>query len=257
MTMMPTAAKDRLLDDPMLERIAKALRDAFGPRLVSALLFGSRARGDHQAESDYDVAVFLDGYERTHDRAILDRVRQSLGHDALSLQFRTSSKDGLAERTTLMFNIRREGVPLPGIAWPEVVAPPTAPHEEPTRPETRVLLDKSERWLANARTIRNAGVNTSAARDAYYAALYAARAFIFEERDLAPKTHSGTVTLFNDAAVRTGKMDEDLAAALSRGGHMRMDIDDEPIPTTTEQEAAAYVDRAAAFVAAVNKLLSK
>jgi hypothetical protein len=49
--MRPTAI---LRDDPKLARIADALRDAFGSRLVSALLFGSRARGDHRTDSDYE-----------------------------------------------------------------------------------------------------------------------------------------------------------------------------------------------------------
>lgn len=250
-------AETTLADDPMLVRMTAALREAFGTRLVSALLFGSRARGDQHAESDYDVAVFLEDYEHARDQAVLDRVRRLLGHDALSLQFRPYQKDGLAERTTLMFNIRREGIPLPGLGWPQVAAPPTVPDEGPMKPETKALLDKSERWLANARKIRNAGVNTSAAREAYYATLYAARAFIFEERNLAPKTHSDTVGLFGDAAVKTKKMDPDTAEIFTKGIHLKMDIDYEPIPTTTDEQAAAYVDRAATFVEAVSKLLSK
>jgi predicted nucleotidyltransferase len=47
--MRPTAV---LRDDPKLARIAGALRDAFGSRLASALLFGSCARGDHRVDSD-------------------------------------------------------------------------------------------------------------------------------------------------------------------------------------------------------------
>jgi predicted nucleotidyltransferase len=62
--MRPTAI---LYQDPKLARVADALRQTFDSRLVSALLFGSRARGDHRADSDYDVAVFLDGYDRARD----------------------------------------------------------------------------------------------------------------------------------------------------------------------------------------------
>jgi uncharacterized protein len=50
-----------LTDDPKLVRIAVALREAFGTRLVSALLFGSRARGDHRPDSDYDGGGFSHG----------------------------------------------------------------------------------------------------------------------------------------------------------------------------------------------------
>ena len=83
--MRPTAI---LRDDPKLARIADALRDAFGSRLASALLFGSRARGDHRADSDYDIAVFLDGYDHVCDSEILRQARETLGEDAFTAQFR-------------------------------------------------------------------------------------------------------------------------------------------------------------------------
>ncbi len=47
------------LDDPILERFRAALTEIYGNRLERVVLFGSRARGDAQPDSDYDVAVFL------------------------------------------------------------------------------------------------------------------------------------------------------------------------------------------------------
>src|SRR6202012_5592978 len=46
-------------NDPVLVRFRKALDEMYGSRLERVVLFGSRARGDAHAESDYDVAVFL------------------------------------------------------------------------------------------------------------------------------------------------------------------------------------------------------
>jgi predicted nucleotidyltransferase len=40
----------------------------YGPRLERVVLFGSRARGDAQPDSDYDVAVFLNGLDGSSDR---------------------------------------------------------------------------------------------------------------------------------------------------------------------------------------------
>jgi uncharacterized protein (UPF0332 family)/predicted nucleotidyltransferase len=248
----PTAG---LRDDPKLARIADTLREAFGARLVSALLFGSRARGDHRENSDYDVAVFLEDYDATRDRDIVRDTRDRLGEDAFSLQFWPFAKDGLAERTTLMFNIRNEAVPLPGFAWPAVVAPPIAPDGGPMKPETNELLGSADATIRTAQALLKAGFAKPAAREAYQAVLRAARALVFEERNSAPKTHQGTVTLFSDLAIKTGRVDEGVGAALARGLAVRLDVDYAAVPQTTEAQAAEYVGRAVEFVAAVKRLI--
>jgi uncharacterized protein len=242
-------------DDPKLTRIADALREAFGARLVSALLFGSRARGDHKRDSDYDVAVFLHGYEPTRDHDILDKVREKLGEEVWTLQFWPFASDGLAERTTLMFNIRNEAVPLPGFGWPTVVAPSITPDEGPMKPETKELLNSADTTLTTAQALLKAGFAKTAAREAYQAVLRTARALVFEERNTAPKTHKGTVTLFSDLAIKTGRVNESMGAALSRGLTMRLDLDYQAVPKTTDQQATEYIERAAEFVGAVKRLI--
>jgi uncharacterized protein len=47
------------VNDPILTRYRAALDEIYGDRLERVVLFGSRARGDADDESDYDVAVFL------------------------------------------------------------------------------------------------------------------------------------------------------------------------------------------------------
>lgn len=47
-------------DDATVRRlIREAVLEAFGDRVTGILLFGSRARGDHRPDSDWDVAVLL------------------------------------------------------------------------------------------------------------------------------------------------------------------------------------------------------
>ena len=246
-----------LANDPKLAQIASALREQFGARLISALLFGSRARGDYQPDSDYDVAVFLNDLDRDKDREVLARVRKRLGEEAWTLQFWPFAPDGLAARTTLMFNIRNEAVPLPGFDWPAVVAPPIAPDEGPMKPETKVLLESADASLATAQALLKAGFAKPGAREAYQAVLRTARALIFEERNTAPKTHKGAVTLLSDLAIKTGRLDERIGAALSRGLNVRLDIDYEAVPNTTGEQAADYVRSAVEFVAAVKRLIEQ
>lgn len=59
------------------------------------------------------------------------------------------------------------------------------------RPETRDLLGKSRRTLANARTNLAAGIAEIAAREACMAIFHAAQALLFERGGRTPKTHGG------------------------------------------------------------------
>lgn len=47
------------LTDPILRRFRAAVTEIYGDRLERVVLYGSRARGDADPDSDYDVAVFL------------------------------------------------------------------------------------------------------------------------------------------------------------------------------------------------------
>jgi predicted nucleotidyltransferase len=49
----------QISSDPVLNRFRAALTKTYGDRLERTVLFGSRARGDHRPDSDYDIAVFI------------------------------------------------------------------------------------------------------------------------------------------------------------------------------------------------------
>lgn len=100
--------------DPVLVRFRAALDALYGPRLDRVVLFGSRARGDAGADSDYDVAVFLQGpVELWEELGRLSRVTTGILDDTSAL---ISAKPFLARlydgRTPLMHEIRRDGVAL-------------------------------------------------------------------------------------------------------------------------------------------------
>ena len=100
--------------DPVLVRFRKALDEMYGDRLERVVLFGSRARGDAHAESDYDVAVFL----RDMDDRLAEMYRladlstdiiDETGEFVHAMPYHAGSYD---ERTPLMLGIRTDGIDL-------------------------------------------------------------------------------------------------------------------------------------------------
>ena len=101
-------------NDPVLKRYRAALVAMYGDQLDRVVLFGSRARGDAEPGSDYDVAVFLkalpDRWQELHRLADL-RVEFLDQADAFfdTKPYPTAAWD---QRTPLMREIRRDGVDI-------------------------------------------------------------------------------------------------------------------------------------------------
>jgi predicted nucleotidyltransferase len=55
---------------PVLERLVELLRDHFGQRLVSVVLYGSVARGEARPQSDVDLLVVLEDPPANYHRRI-------------------------------------------------------------------------------------------------------------------------------------------------------------------------------------------
>jgi predicted nucleotidyltransferase len=102
------------ITDPVLVRFRQALTEIYGDRLERVVLFGSRARGDARADSDYDVAVFLrDMANRFQELDRLAHLSTDL-IDATGEVVNAMAYDAGAynERTPLMREIRLDGIDL-------------------------------------------------------------------------------------------------------------------------------------------------
>ncbi|MGE5270126.1 MAG: nucleotidyltransferase domain-containing protein [Thiohalocapsa sp.] len=100
--------------DPVLRRFRAALGQAYGDRIERVILYGSRARGNHQPDSDYDVAVFLRGpFDRWQEMEhIIPIVTVALYEDEACIHAMPFRADAYRDRTPLMAEIRREGIDL-------------------------------------------------------------------------------------------------------------------------------------------------
>ena len=89
------------------------------------------------------------------------------------------------------------------------------------------------------------------ARNAYTAALNAARAVIFDKLAIAPKTHTGTRTKFLELVHDGLAFDAELAGFLASGFETKQGIDYGPdLIFVSRGDARDYLDRARAFLAA-------
>lgn len=103
-----------VIDDPVLKRFHSKLHEIYGNRLERAVLYGSRARGDARADSDYDIAVFLhelqDCWPET-DR-LADIGTDILFAEDIVIHAMAFPAGSWQERTPLMHEIRQDGIDL-------------------------------------------------------------------------------------------------------------------------------------------------
>ena len=103
-----------IIADPVLVRFRKALSETYGSRLNRVVLFGSRARGEARADSDYDVAVFLqEPIELWDELGKLSHITTDILDDTGAV---ISAKPFAAriydDRSPLMHEIRKDGLAL-------------------------------------------------------------------------------------------------------------------------------------------------
>lgn len=96
------------------------LRVRFGDRVLRVVLYGSRARGEEDAESDLDVLVVVDdGDYQFHREVALEAFEPSLKHSALiSPQVWDRARYEQQRAWQLLFfrNLERDGIQL----WTEL-----------------------------------------------------------------------------------------------------------------------------------------
>ena len=105
------AEQDRLV----IERFKRLMLDR-GVPLHGTVLFGSRARGDHDPDSDYDVLVVVERLDRTIRKTISDCAWEAGFEDCLVIVPVVVTKDEIEHSplrsSLLMQAIREEGVPV-------------------------------------------------------------------------------------------------------------------------------------------------
>ncbi len=98
-----------------LDEFLAELRGLYGARLVRAVLYGSRARGEAEADSDIDVLVVLDPLgdlwqELSRIQPLASRI--SMNYDVVLSAMPVDVASYDHPDTPLLLNSRREGLVL-------------------------------------------------------------------------------------------------------------------------------------------------
>ncbi len=106
----------RLKENKMLMELKDSLKRLLGDRIVGLILFGSRARGDYDNESDIDIAIIVHGLSRALKNQILNTVADiELKYitPISAIVFSDEEFNHLKKRERrIAIDIEREGIPL-------------------------------------------------------------------------------------------------------------------------------------------------
>ena len=129
-------------------------------------------------------------------------------------------------------------------------------------PEAKAHVERAEAFLIKARIDMAAAAQEplkaeDAARNAYYAALHAAKALIFERTGQIHKSHGGVHKLFIQLIRTEPSLDPALRTFLTRGYDFKRiaDYDVETGSQITPERAAGAVAEAERFVAVIRALI--
>jgi uncharacterized protein (UPF0332 family) len=124
-------------------------------------------------------------------------------------------------------------------------------------PESVDYLGTAERILREAQVLLRESHNELASREAYLAALNAARAVIFELTGDAPKTHSGTRALLSKLVHEGLPLDSECMRFLATGFDQKTDVDYGPRTPLSDEAAQSSLETAERFLLAARQVLRR
>ena len=108
-------ANFKVEEKAILQDLKELMKGLLGDR-VRLILYGSRARGDYDDESDIDIAIIVRGLRRKEKSQILDRVADiELKYltPLATLVFAEDDFESLKKRERrIALDIEKEGIPL-------------------------------------------------------------------------------------------------------------------------------------------------
>ncbi len=250
----------------VLNRVREAVR-AVAPD-ATVVLYGSRARGDHGPDSDWDLLILLNGVvSEAYARAIADRLYAIAAFPDTLFSPLVWGRDAWEARQfragPFHANVERDGVLLePGL--PSFGAERRAARRARGEGEADVSAERDElvqleiarasETLVEADAMASIGAWNTCVNRLYYACFYAASALLLRDGHTTAK-HTGVRSLLNRAYVRAGVIEADLGDLYNRLFEQRTVADYDLRVRLHESDVRPLIPEARRFVATVAALL--
>lgn len=249
----------------IVERFLQRLAEIGGHRVRRVVLYGSKARGDAEPESDIDLLIVGDDLAEA-----VQRVQRALEDEDIAASYLQplvlsdkSYREQRGLRLPLYVNIRREGVEL----WDEAareqeerIAPLNFEEGKPmeqvdvVKESINLYLEKAERELENVHLLRDHQRWTRALSCAYYAAFYALTAALYSVGVVRSK-HTGIRSALSQFLVAPGLIEEEYKDIYHVLFKARGYSDYEPRYKPLEAETLQLLGDAERFVQRMEKFL--
>jgi uncharacterized protein len=213
------ATRRQAREHPVVARLRERVLAALGYRVERIVLFGSRARGDEHAESDWDFAVFFAHDPSEREQRLLSDVTGAVQSE-FGVEIQSIARSGRLWRATdeLSCNIRDHGRVAYGPAEIPMIERPVLQH-------AHTAIEKAERFAAQADQALPQAYETIV-HNSYYAMFHAARAALLALESSASTNHGQVVKAFNQAMRRRRiKGGREHAAAYAGAAELRMKAD--------------------------------
>lgn len=260
-----------MLDHPRLchlmpqERVALAeflsqLRGVFDDQITHVWLFGSKARGDFDQESDVDLLMVVRDGSDALRRPIGDiAYTLSLEHGVLLCEHIVSAwrfAQMRARQEPLYKNVMREGIDL----WTAVIASPRVAEKQPSydvgtpQDYLRHRLERSHQDLAWARGALERGEYRLALNRAYCGVFHLTSA-VLASLDVVRHRHSGTESAFHQYLIKPGFIEPEYGRFYRRVRQWRENADYHFDVEFTEEKRGQVLDEAERTVARLERFL--
>jgi len=230
------------LEEKILNELKESLLKRFPGRIKLVRLFGSKARGDYDGESDTDLLIVVDEADPQLIREIDDidyEISEKYDFQTLNSILVMSEEKYSHLNTSFIRNIQREGIDL----WNSYL-------EE----EIRMFLERSERSIRVAHLLFEGELYGEATSRAYYAMFYAVKAILLSKQIEVSK-HSGVISNFGHHFVKPGLIDDKYGKMLGEAFKYRRIADYEVSVEISKEEAALHIENAEKFLGGMERFL--